>query len=118
MRIVLLHNQYLYILFCILLKTKLNNNQKVTTMKTKITLHIYAKATKANAIGQLPIYIRLTIAGQRLEFSTKKFVDPAKWSSDASKMKGSSEEACSINNYLDMVRSKIFDTQMDLAHKN
>ena len=47
-------------------------------MKSNITLHIYAKTTKANAMGQLPIYIRLTVAGQRLEFSTKKFVNPAK----------------------------------------
>ncbi|WP_306426670.1 hypothetical protein [Flavobacterium psychrophilum] len=30
-------------------------------MKAKITLHIYAKTTKANAAGQLPIYIRLTV---------------------------------------------------------
>lgn len=32
-------------------------------MKAKITLHIYAKTTKANAAGQLPIYIRLTVDG-------------------------------------------------------
>ena len=87
-------------------------------MKTKTTLHIYAKTTRANAIGHLPIYIRLTVAGQRLEFSTKKFVDSAKWSTSASKMKGNSEEACSINNYLELMRSKIFDIQMDLVHKN
>ena len=30
-------------------------------MKTKTTLHIYSKTTKANAIGHLPIYIRLTV---------------------------------------------------------
>ena len=41
-------------------------------MKAKITLHIYAKTTKANAAGQLPIYIRLTVDGQPFEFSSKK----------------------------------------------
>jgi len=87
-------------------------------MKAKITLHIYAKSTKANAASQLPIYVRLTIDGQRLEFSTKKFVEPAKWSAEQSKMKGSSEEACSINNYLNLLKSKIFDIQMELVHKN
>ena len=35
-------------------------------MKTKITLHFYAKNTKANAAGQLPIYVRLTVDGKRL----------------------------------------------------
>ncbi|HMI04056.1 MAG TPA: hypothetical protein VK541_16335 [Pedobacter sp.] len=43
-------------------------------MKTKITLHFYAKKTKANVAGLLPIYIRLTVDGERLEFSSKKFI--------------------------------------------
>lgn len=43
-------------------------------MKAKITLHIYAKTAKANAVGQLPIYIKLTVDGERFEFSSKKFI--------------------------------------------
>lgn len=87
-------------------------------MKAKITLHIYAKTTKANAAGQLPIYIRLTVDGQRFEFSSKKFIEKSKWSSELSKMKGSSEEARTLNNYLDLMKSKVFDIQMELIHKN
>lgn len=87
-------------------------------MKAKITLHIYAKTTKANASGQLPIYIRLTVDGQRFEFSSKKFIDKSKWSPELSKMKGNSEEARTLNNYLDLMKSKVFDVQMELIHKN
>lgn len=87
-------------------------------MKAKITLHIYAKTTKANATGQLPIYIRLTVDGQRFEFSSKKFIEKSKWSPELSKMKGNSEEARTINNYLDLMKSKVFDIQMELIHKN
>ena len=87
-------------------------------MKTKITLHFYAKSTKANAAGQLPIYIRLTVDGKRMEFSTKKFIDSAKWSSEMSKMKGNTENARSLNEYLDLLKSKIFDIQMELIHRN
>ena len=87
-------------------------------MKAKITLHIYAKTTKANAAGQLPIYIRLTVDGQRFEFSSKKFIEKSKWSPELSKMKGSSEEARTLNNYLDLMKSKVFDVQMELIHKN
>lgn len=87
-------------------------------MKAKITLHIYAKTTKANATGQLPIYIRLTVDGQRFEFSSKKFIEKSKWSPKLSKMRGSSEEARTINNYLDLMKSKVFDIQMELIHKN
>ncbi|MFV5686081.1 site-specific integrase [Flavobacterium sp. GB2R13] len=87
-------------------------------MKAKITLHIYAKTTKANAAGQLPIYIRLTVDGQRFEFSSKKFIEKSKWSPELSKMKGASEGARTLNNYLDLMKSKVFDIQMELLHKN
>jgi hypothetical protein len=87
-------------------------------MKTKITLHFYARSTKANSNGLLPIYGRLTIDGKRLEFSTKKFVEKTKWSIDLSKMKGNSEEARSINSYLDLMKSKVFDVQMQLLYQN
>ena len=87
-------------------------------MKTKITLHFYAKSTKSNAAGLLPIYVRLTVDGKRLEFSTKKFVEQSKWSSELSKMKGTTEEARSINSYLDMMKSKVFDAQMQMMHRN
>jgi site-specific recombinase XerD len=87
-------------------------------MKTKITLHFYAKSTKANAAGQLPIYVRLTVDGKRLEFSTKKFVENSKWSSVLSKMKGTTEEARSINSYLDLMKAKVFNAQMELMHRN
>ncbi len=86
-------------------------------MKTKISLHFYAKKTKANVAGLLPIYIRLTVDGQRLEFSSKKFIQKSKWSFEQSKMKGNSAEARSINNYLDSIKSQIIDIQMALTHK-
>src|SRR6476646_8967082 len=86
-------------------------------MKTKITLHFYAKKTKANSAGLLPIYVRLTVDGQRLEFSSKKFVEKSKWSEELSKMKGGSDEARSINNYLDSIKAQIIDIQMALTHK-
>lgn len=87
-------------------------------MKAKVTLHFYAKSTKANTTGQFPIYIRLTVNGNRLEFSSKKFIDSSKWSADLAKMKGTTEEARSINSYLDLMKSKVLDIQMELIHKN
>lgn len=86
-------------------------------MKAKITLHFYTRSKKASSTGKLPIYVRLTVNGERLEFSSKKFIDKAKWSPELAKMKGSTEEARSINSYLDMMRSKVLSTEMDLMHK-
>lgn len=87
-------------------------------MKAKVNLHFYAKSTKVNAKGQFPIYVRLTVNGDRTEFSTKKFIDPNRWSSEAAKMKGTTEEARSINSYLDLMKSKVLDIQMELIHKS
>ena len=52
-----------------------------------------------------------------MEFSSKKFIEKAKWSSEMSKMKGNTEEARSINSYLDMMRSKVLSAEMELLHK-
>lgn len=87
-------------------------------MKAKVTLHFYAKSTKVNTNGQFPIYVRLTVNGERTEFSTKKFIDPSRWLSESAKMKGTTEEARSINSYLDVMKSKVLDIQMELIHKN
>lgn len=83
-------------------------------MKEKITLHFYAKSTKANSKGLLPIYVRLTIEGKRFEYSTKKFIDSSKWSPELSKMKGNSEEARSINSLLDFTRNRINEIHFEL----
>lgn len=87
-------------------------------MKAKVNLHFYAKSTKANTKGQFPIYVRLTVNGVRTEFSTKKFIEPTRWLSEAGKMKGTTDEARSINGYLDVIKSKVLDIQMELIHKN
>jgi site-specific recombinase XerD len=87
-------------------------------MKTKVSILFYAKRAKASVNGLVPIYTRITINGKRIELSTNRFVEISKWSTEAGKMKGSSEEARSINSHLDMFKIKIIDVQMELIHKN
>jgi site-specific recombinase XerD len=86
-------------------------------MKTKVSILFYAKKAKAVANGLVPIYTRITINGKRIELSTNRFVEISKWSTEAGKMKGTSEEARSINNHLDLLKSQIRDAEMELIHK-
>ncbi|MBC7523369.1 MAG: helix-turn-helix domain-containing protein [Flavobacterium sp.] len=86
-------------------------------MKTKITLHFYTRSKNANTSGKLPIYVRLAVNGERLEFSSKKFIEQSKWLPDLAKMKGQLEEARSINSYLDMMRTKVLGAALQLIHK-
>ena len=86
-------------------------------MNTSVSILFYIKRAKANNFGICPIYTRVTVNAKRFEYSTNKFVCPDKWSTEAGKMKGASEEARSINNHLDVLKIQIIDAQMELIHK-
>ena len=86
-------------------------------MKTKVSTLFYAKKAKAAANGLIPIYMRITINGKRIELSTNRFIEISKWSTEAGKMKGTSEEARSINNHLELLKNQIRDAEMELIYK-
>lgn len=87
-------------------------------MNATITIHMYARASRVNKTGELPISVRLTINGERTEFTTKKYVDPKKWDEKAMKVKGNSEEARTINSYLDSIKLKINQTHLQLQYRS
>lgn len=77
--------------------TKIEEEEKKGQHFQDIQGDVFEYLLKAtNAASHFPIYIRITIDGKRLEFSTKKFVDSSKWSPELSRMKGNSEEASSL----------------------
>ena len=78
-------------------------------MYNKVSILFYAKRSKASSDGLTPIYLRITVEGQRIETSTKRFVESSKWSAESSKMKGNSEEARYLNSHLDILKAKIYD---------
>jgi hypothetical protein len=86
-------------------------------MDAPISILFYLKRAKVNAQGLVPIFQRITINRQRLDNSTSKFVDPEKWHSGMSKMKGTSEEARSINGHLDHLKSKILNVDLNSINK-
>ena len=86
-------------------------------MKTKVSILFYAKKAKTASNGLIPIYTRITVNGKRIELSTNRFVENSKWSTEAGKIKGMSEEARSINNHLDLIKNQIRDAEMELVYK-
>ena len=83
-------------------------------MKTKISVLFYAKKSKAKNNLQVPVYLRITVNGKRSEFSTGKNVDPSKWNSEISRLKGNSEEARTLNKYFDVLLSRILEIERNL----
>lgn len=86
-------------------------------MNTKLSILFYVKRAKANSAGQVPIYLRLTVDGARLEFSVKRYVSPEKWSTAQNRMRGNSEESRTINTFLDIMKSRVYEIQKNLIHE-
>ena len=55
-------------------------------MQAKVSILFYAKKAKATTGGLIPIYLRVTVDGQRIEISTKRYVEAAKWSVEQGRM--------------------------------
>lgn len=84
-------------------------------MNTKISALFYAKKSKAKSNLCVPVYLRITVSGKRAEFSTGKTIDPSKWSSELSRLKGNSEESRTINKYFDVLLSRILEIERNLV---
>lgn len=72
-----------------------------------LTILFFVKKTKKNKSGEAPIYLRITMNSQRAEMSTGKSVNPNEWDSRTNRIKGKSEKARQINNYLDGLENKL-----------
>lgn len=83
-------------------------------MEHKISILFYGKMSRKNKDNLLPIYMRITINGQRIEQTIQRCVEPSQWSAAAGRMKGPSKEAKIINNYLDLLTSKVHATEKEL----
>jgi len=77
-------------------------------MSKTFGLLFYLKKSKASASGTLPIYLRITIDGKRTEISTKRTIEIKKWSVEANKAIGRTEDIRELNAYLDSLVSKVY----------
>lgn len=84
-------------------------------MKHNIAILFYTRVNRKTDDGQVPIYLRITLNGQRIVQATHRFVLRSQWSSIAGKMKGSSAAAKSLNNFLDALRNKVHNTEREIV---
>ncbi len=87
-------------------------------MNTKLSILFYAKRAKTTTAGLIPIYLRVTVDGERIELSTKRYTQPEKWSVEGSCMKGTSAEAKATNSFLDALKAKVYEHQQVLIREN
>lgn len=87
-------------------------------MNTSVSILFYIKRAKVNNLGVCPIYTRVTVNAKRFEFSTNKYINPDKWSSEGNKVKGTTEEARTINSHLDYLKNQILQAEKKLIKKD
>lgn len=81
--------------------------------RSRFNVLFYIKRTKTNSQGEAPIYLRITMNGERSEISIMRSIDPSKWNSGAGKVKGMGEHAQSINKLIDTLRANIYNILND-----
>lgn len=67
----------------------------------------YLKKSKKNKVGEAPIYLRITVNGQRAEMSIKRNANPNIWDERSQRLKGRSEKIRLVNNYIDEVENNL-----------
>ncbi|HPH46080.1 MAG TPA: site-specific integrase [Chryseolinea sp.] len=83
-------------------------------MSDMIKVLFYVRKSKTTTTGLSPIYLRVTVDGQRFETASSRFIEMSKWSQDAGKAIGSTKEAKELNEFLNVLRAKAFDIQKKL----
>lgn len=68
---------------------------------------LVVRRVKVNQSGKSPIQLRAVVNGKVFEISTKQFVEPSRWDQLRQEVKGRTEEARAVNNYLSDIKFKV-----------
>lgn len=74
----------------------------------------YIRRDKTNKKGEAPVFMRLTINGERADASIKRFIEPHAWNSAKGKANEKSCGGKDLNLYLDAISANILRIQRDL----
>lgn len=88
-------------------------------MNKTISVHFRLKKRSSYVSGEkMPIYLRLTIDGERTEFTTQREIDPAKWNAKKGRAIATKrEETRQLNSFLETMQAQIYEAQRALLNK-
>lgn len=84
-------------------------------MPTYFTLSFMIRKGQQKRSGEVPIFARLTISGQRTEFNINRSVEPENWNSSKGMAKGRAKKDLELNKYLDSIRVRICEIHAQLV---
>lgn len=87
-------------------------------MNKSLKVLFFLRTRTSYVSGPAPIYMRVTVEGDRFEMATQREVDPEKWDNKACRMVYSKKESTrELNYYLDMLQGRVFEAQREMMLK-
>jgi integrase/recombinase XerD len=78
----------------------------------------WQRKNAANSKGYAPLYVRLTLSGERLEWSTEISCPISHWQPKQQRCKGSNGEAVSINQQLETIKARLLLAETKIKLEN
>ena len=76
-------------------------------MQYDLSILFFLKKGQVDKKGGIPIYLRITVNGERVEVSTNQKIEVSKWDSAVQRAKGRSETARTLNDSLDNSENRV-----------
>lgn len=80
-------------------------------LEQSLGILFYQKKRTGSQESRIPIYMRVTVNGSRIEIGTKQSCEQDRWNSHAQRVKGTNETSRSINAMLDTLERKVHDAR-------
>ena len=82
-------------------------NKMINSRNYNFSILFWLNKDRIQSNGEMPIYMRITIDGKRVEISSQKTILPELWDQKAQQVKGKDTNIRMMNSYLDMTKGKI-----------
>jgi hypothetical protein len=79
-------------------------------------LLFFLKKPKNYRKGEMPIYVRLTVDGKRIELSAQRGCEPEKWNASSGRKNGTKEDVRVLNAYLDTLQNQLYNVHSQLVY--
>jgi integrase len=86
-------------------------------MSTSMSVRFLIRKERGDDQSEAPIYMRVTIAGERFELGTRRTALPAQWSVELGRVSGTNSKAKSVNSFLDSLLSRAYDYQRQILNE-
>lgn len=87
-------------------------------MKTNFSLLFFMKRQKNYSGGEVPIYLRITVNGKRVEIATGRSCEPDRWHSKSGRAIGTKEKYRLFNTCLDQLHNKVYDAYLKVVQSD